>query len=307
MTDEPEAPETSKLVLLSKDRVFSKIVRENGVLNESDHTWLMSSPVPGTTLKTWEIYQKVQIVLSKADSGNYQIFRSINLITYLLVHDHATEIYDIFWVDEGHMVFSATDGWFETTDSGLTWPQMALATLPAKAFAVIRHIDGSQNWIVYGLDQKVYVADYPDGAWQEVLDTTATNSGRWYPAMAGSSVCILAGAGPYLFRAMGEDPATWTLIKTLDDGGIIKNIRISDFSRVPMFFIIVENPNGDHVFISRDLGDSMTEELGTRIDPKMAIESIVPTLTDSTRTTFTVVGRRTRDVDAPFTFKVIES
>lgn len=301
MPEEPEAPETSRLVMLSTDRVFSKIIREGDDITE-DHIWLVSSPIPGTVIKTWEIYHKVQIVLSKADSGNYQIFRSIDLITYSLVHDHATEIYDIFWIDYGRVVICATDGWFETTNTGLTWAPLVLAPLPAKAFAVIRHYDGSQNWVVYGLDQKVYVANYPDGAWLEVLDTTATNSGRWYPAMAGSAVGVIVGAGPYLFRALGDDPTTWSLIHTMD--GIVKNIRVSDHSNHPEFFIVLECADGDHVYSSSDLGDSVLEELGTRIEPNVSIESIVPTLGNETRTTFAVVGRRGSDV--PLTYKVIE-
>lgn len=302
--------ESSKLILLSKDRVFSKTIREAGEIVENN-LWVMSSPVPGTIIKTWEIYHGVQLVLSRIPldpleeyAAHYQIFQSLDLVHYSLVHDHYYEIYDIFWIDDGNMVLCAEDGWFETVNAGLTWTLLSLAPLAANVLTTIRHTDGSIKWVIYGIDQKVYISDYPDGSWVEVLDTTDINTGRWYSAMAGSSVCILAGAGPYLFRAISDDPTAWTMIDTLD--GVIKSIRISDQSANPTFFVVVEREDGDHLYSSADLGDSLTEMLGSRIDPQTSIESIVPTLGNTTRTTFAVVGRRSNDIGVPVSYKLIE-
>jgi len=352
MTDEPEAPETSRIVLLSKDRVISKIVREGGTLTE-DHAWIMSTPVPGTILNTWEIYHKVQIVLSRADSGNYQIFRSDNLITYSLVHDHAhaLPVHDMFLVNDGYMLFCADDGWWGTTDTGISWHEIAFDVIPddeevpefasweempyvypdpdplvevpeldwpdvppldgfeayvtdpiTHSLCVIPVSDSEWRLAAYADDQKIYYVDYPDGLWIEAYDSSDLWNGRRYSAFAGSAVGVIAGIGPYLMRTSAEDLAAWQQIQEVD--GIIKAIRISDLSNHPIFFIVLERTDGDHIYSSSDLCDSVVEEVGTRIDPNVSIESIVPTLGNTNRTTFAVMGRRS--TDGPINIRVIE-
>jgi len=105
---------------------------------------------------------------------------------YTLVHNHSTEIYNLFWLDDGHVLFSAADGWWATTDTGLVWNRLDLwASSPAaRNLTAVGLQEGSWILVAYGQDHKIYRCAYPGGQWSEVFDTTAIHSDKWYPAMA---------------------------------------------------------------------------------------------------------------------------
>ena len=100
------ADEIPKLVISTGEHLASRALGEQGPATDS---WELSSPIPGVRIiNTWQVYQLIWLALVKDEAGHYQIFRSIDLHNYTLVHDHATEIYNLFWVDDGHMIFCAS-------------------------------------------------------------------------------------------------------------------------------------------------------------------------------------------------------
>jgi len=104
----PEREET-KLVLSTNERIMSCIVGgEDDIMTER---WELSSPIPGVRIiNTWQVYHLIWLALAQDEAGHYLIYRSIDLQKYRLVHDHSTEIYNLFWLDDGHVLFSAADG-----------------------------------------------------------------------------------------------------------------------------------------------------------------------------------------------------
>ena len=108
--------EVSKLVIASGDRIMSRALGDEGT--PTTDAWQVSSPIPGARIiNTWQIYNNIWLALTVTENGHYCIYRTINLQKYILVHDHATRIFNIFYVDDGHVLFSADDGWWATTDN----------------------------------------------------------------------------------------------------------------------------------------------------------------------------------------------
>jgi hypothetical protein len=279
--------ELPKLVLSSSDRILSREIGEDGP-GEGDR-WMISSPIPGMrVINTWQIYHKIWLVLALAEDGHYNIFRSINLQKYTLVHEHESRIYGLYYIDDGHAIFCAEDGWWATTNAGVTWTELALTALLVGAMAVVQ--SGSSEWglVTYGLDHKIYYAEYPDGDFEEVYDASAW-SGKWYPAIAGGPVGFLAGAGNQLLRS--ENRENWYVIQTVD--GIIKNIAISGQSSTPTFLITVEPPAGeaDKLYLTQDMGDSIVANVN-RIGLVSAAQAVTPTGSSEMQTTFAVLGKR---------------
>src|SRR5690606_25009485 len=119
--------------------------------------------------------------------GKYNLFLSFGG-KFTLVHSHDSRIYNLFYVDDGHCLFCAEDGWWVTTNTGSTWTELDLGEDPpiARALAIIGLSTGSWALVAYGEDRKIYRAVYPGGEWAEVYDTTTVWSDKWYPAIDGS-------------------------------------------------------------------------------------------------------------------------
>jgi hypothetical protein len=292
--------EEAKLVLVAAERVMSRIVGEPE--DPMTERWELSSPIPGVrVINTWQIYHGIWLALTKTATGHYQIYRSIDLQKYRLVHDHNTEIYNLFWLDDGHMLFLATDGWWKTTSTGASWSELDLGepAPAAKSLATIPLTAGKWQMIAYGQDRKIYVAEYPGGTWAEAYDASRW-LGKWYPAIAGSAAGILAGAGDKLIRSMEKGAAdTWQEIHELD--GTVKNIVASNQSKNPTFLIVVEAEDGqtEKFYRTYDLGDSI-ESVISRMDSTVAVASVTPTGQSDISTTFAVLGKRQADGKAAY-------
>ena len=285
--------EVSKLVIASGDRIMSRALGDEGT--PTTDAWQVSSPIPGARIiNTWQIYNNIWLALTVTEYGHYCIYRTINLQKYTLVHDHATRIFNIFYVDDGHVLFSADDGWWATTDTGQSWSGLSLGTIPyVKATAVIGLEENLWALIAYGQDHKIYYCEYPGGTWEEAYDTNTLWADKWYPALAGCVVGVLAGAGNRLLRSdrVGE-PDSWYTLQEVD--GIIKSIIISNQSNNPTFLIVVEQTNNeeiDKLYWTYDLGDSIVADLN-RSSPVAAVQSVTPTGTGEMSTAFVVLGKR---------------
>jgi hypothetical protein len=283
--------EISRLVVASNDRIMARGIGGESPLTER---WELSSPIPGQRIiNTWQIYNKIWLVLALTEDGSYNIFRTINLRTYSLVHSHADRIYGLYYIDDGHAIFCAADGWWATTDTGGSWSKVAsLSTLSVGALAIVQLEDNRWALVGYGLDHKIYRAEYPGGDFEEVYDASGL-TGKWYPAIAGGPVGMLAGAGDKLLRSI-DAGEIWAEILAVD--GVIKSIVISNQSNTPVFLVTVESPSneGDQLYWSYDLGDSLVPEMG-RIGSVASVQSVTPTGTGELQTAFAVLGRRTAE------------
>jgi hypothetical protein len=264
--------------------------------------WELSSPVPGIRiLNTWQIYRGIWLVLAITDGGQYNIFRSVCLQGYELVHTHATEIYGIYYVDDGHALFCATDGWWASPDAGLSWSEVTLGgdhVPKARTAAIIPLRDG--YWVVVAYDQnrKIYRCVYPGGSWAEEHDTAYTE--KWYPALAGCAVGVLAGAGNQLLRSY-DTGETWEALREV--AGTIKSIAISGQSDLPIFLFTIETEEGDKLFFSHDLGDSL-EQVASRVGAITSVQAVTPTGTNEMQTIFAVLGKR--EADGVTQFRIIQ-
>jgi len=289
------AEELPKIILSSSDRVMSRALGDEGT--PTTDAWQVSGPIPGARIvNTWQIYNNIWLALTVTEGGHYCIYRTINLQSYTLVHDHSTRIFNIFYVDDGHVVFAAEDGWWATTDTGRTWSELSLGEAPHIKAAAVIPLDGSR-WalVAYGQDHKIYYCEYPGGTWEETYDASSWN-GKWYPALAGCAVGVLAGLGDQLIRSdrVGMLDSWYVLQKV---NGIIKSIVISNQSTTPTFLIVVEGTNGeeiDKLYWTHDMGDSLVADLN-RASPVAAVQSVTPTGSSEIQTVFVVLGKRTPD------------
>jgi hypothetical protein len=317
-------------MISASDRMMSRGIGSDET--PENEAWEISSPIPGMRIiNTWQIYNKIWIVLAVAEDNHYNIFRSINLQKYSLVHEHESRIYGMFWIDDGHMIFCAADGWFGTTNSGLDWSDIGeliwvevpavevpeyetwaevldlagdpdldevvpefdnwneLMGVPiARAVAVVQTGEHAWNLVAYGQDRKIHLIDYPGGEWDEVYDSTYTE--KWYPAIAGGPVGLLAGAGNKLLRSL-DAGHNWQEIHTVQ--GITKSIVVSNQSNLPVFLIDVEQADGEtsRLYWSYDLGDSLVHDM-SRIGAVASVQSVTPTGSGEVQTAFAVVGQR---------------
>lgn len=285
------AEEFPSVVISMGNHIASRVISDDD-LEPLAGRWELSGPSPGVfVIGTWQIYQGIWIVLSKNEAGHYLISRSSDgRKTFQVVHDHDCEIYNIFWVDDGHAIFCAADGWFKTLDAGLTWEEMGEGPIASSA-AIIPFDEGAWMILAYAKDHKIYSYEYPgEGEWIEDLDTTTIWSGKWHPAIAGNSVGVLAGVGGKLFRSTFEG---WQEIQDLSSTGTIKSIVISSPGRLPRFMIILEPLVGDNdlIYFTDDLGDSLYRD-ASRFGAVASAQAVVPTGTNEDLSLFAVVGRR---------------
>lgn len=301
MTDE-----LPTLTISASDRLMTRvIVQDTTSPMYEQEPWEVSRPLPGVRIiNSWQVYHKMWLVLASTDDGKYNIFLSFGG-TFKLVHSHTSRIYNLFYIDDGHCLFCATDGWWATTNTGDTWTELDLGESPptARSVAVIGLSAGSWALVAYAEDHKIYRAEYPGGEWVEVYDTTTIWADKWYPAIAGGPAGILAGAGSKLLRSV-DAGETWTVLRDL--GTVTKDIAISTQSRLPIFIITVEPTQGsevDRAYFSYDLGDSLVEQ-ANRVGSISSVKSVIPTGTNEVQTMFAVLGKRA--LDSQPTVRIIE-
>lgn len=292
--------EKTRLTISVADRVFERPVETDPDMQDQD-TWRMSSPIPGAIIiNTWELYHLQKIVLAATETGHYQIFRSVDMKRFARVHDHSSEIFNIYYIDEGVAVFSATDGWWDSGDTGLNWDYLDDG-VGARAAAVLPYDDADWLIFAYGIDKKVYARHYPTGTWAEVYDAAAVWSGKWWPAIAGGVAGVLVGVGPYLVRTdtLGS---SWQIVQDFGDR-VIKSIIVSSRSNMPVYLIETDLDGKSEMWWTYDVGDSVTLN-ETRFDVVDDAQAVIPTGQGAEVPTFAVFGRRTPESDRQH--KIIE-
>lgn len=294
--------ELPTLVMASSDVIISRIIGSDD--DAMTERWSLSNPIPGAQiLGTWQVYQNIWITLAVTDAGHYCIYQSTNLQKYILVHDHASKIHNVYYIDDGHALFSAEDGWWATQDSGSTWAEIAFED-PAPvcmSLAVIPRSEGLWYLVGYGQDHKIYSCEYPGGEWGESYDASGSLE-KWYPAIAGSAIAVLAADGKQLIRSLEAGlPDTWQVVQTFE--GYIKSIVVSNQSNLPTFLIVIELPDGDKIYWTYDLGDSVVADL-SRAGIVASVQSVTPTGYNTQSTLFAVAGQKVEGQAA--TYKILE-
>jgi len=173
-------------------------------------------------------------------------------------------------------------------DAWLEFPGQVVAS----SLAVVQLSANLWALAAYGQDHKIYYAEYPDGDFAEVYDAANTIA-KWYPAIAGGPVGVLAGAGNQLLRS-DDAGKSWYVVQTAE--GTIKSIVVSNQSNRPVFLVTVEPAAGDtdRLYWTYDVGDSLIPEL-SRVGPIASVQSVVPTGTNELQTAFVVLGKRVTD------------
>lgn len=282
--------EETRLVITTADRVVSRRVEED---DTDDHVWEMSSQIPGQRIiGTWEIFKGIWIVLAESDDGKHQILQSFNRLDFELKHSHDTEILSICYIDHGKMIFCAEDGWWMTIDAGTSWQQIALPGVAAKTVIAIL-AESAMILLAYATDKKIYrcvhtLTTFTEPlVWEVVYDDVPV--GKWYPAMSGNAVGVLAGNSDHLIRSLtaGE---TWQVVDTVD--GVIRNIVSAGQANSPVYLVEVEKDGLVKCYWSVDLGDSLIPDVN-RVSPSTDAQAVVLTGQSQTRTSFVILGRRT--------------
>ncbi len=157
--------------------------------------WDVSKNIPGMTiLKTLRVFHNITLALSKSDSGQYTIHRSVDYKKFELVHEHDTPIHGMFLIDSGIAAFSADDGWYVTEDAGTTWSEFPVEGAPLAEAAVAIRIPSDEEYdlvtyskydiVAYSIDRKLYYCEYPDGGCRRhLIQTIYTPENGMRPSM----------------------------------------------------------------------------------------------------------------------------
>jgi hypothetical protein len=301
--------EHAELVMSAGDMIFDTPVDEN-LVSFAGSCWTASNPLPWKRLiGVWSIHHRINIVLAVNDTPDggekYTIYRTLNGVDYIPVHTHDTEIYNIFYLDDGIALFSADDDWWITTNTGLLWERMNLNE-PCPAYtAVIVPMDEFDWYIIaVGFDRVIRKLRYPNtgDGWEVLLDLSHIES-SFEPVVAGNAVCVIAGAGSRLWRTdfLGEDG--WGLIHDFGASSYVKRLVVSGYSSRPVFLAEVYKNGKSEIWWSKDAGDTwiMNE---TRYDTIESAQAVIPTANDIEKAIFAVVGRR--DSGTGYETKLIE-
>lgn len=301
--------EVPRVRTILRDRMYERAVILDDDANNRPGVWKRSDPIPGTeVLFSIETYHNIHLVVSTTESGHYRIYRTTNSKSFSMVHDHATEIFGVFYLDEGVSIFSATDGWFISWDAGSNWAVLDAAGPVARSVCSLMgstdpdfdYTTWSAVVLAIGDDKKIYRILIPDGSWEEVYDTATLWTGPRFPSIGGVPDGVLVGVGPYLFRSTNfcDD---LVLLHTLD--GDIKSITASS-THSPIFLIeAVDCDWNSSIYWTYDLGDSLLKD-ETRHSAVVSIGAVIPTGESQEQQFFLIDG--SRSVDSPRQLKFVE-
>lgn len=302
--------EHAELVMSAGDMIFDTPVDEN-LVSFAGSCWTASNPFPWKRLVgIWSIHHRINIVLAVNDTEDgkkYTIYRTTDGVSYTPVRTHDSEIYNIFYLDDGIALFSADDDWWETVDTGRTWYPIGLTQPhPSRTATVIPLNEFEWCVVAVGLDRVIRAMVYPDHCvcygWEELLDLSHIES-SFEPVVAGNAVCVIAGAGSRLWRTdfLGEDG--WGLIHDFGASSYVKRLVVSGYSSRPVFLAEVYKNGKSEIWWSKDAGDTwiMNE---TRYDTIESAQAVIPTANDIEKAIFAVVGRR--DSGTGYETKLIE-
>ena len=199
MTDE-----LPTLTISASDRIMTRPIEQDpeSPRYEQDQ-WEVSQPLPGVRIiNSWQIYHKMWLVLAVTDGGIYNIFLSVGG-RFTLVHSHPSKIYNMFYVDDGHCLFCAGDGWYFTVNTGTVWTEAdegVLGPIPDEGVLIPEYDDWTvidSWWPEPDLDETV--PEYDNWMWLGALGAAA------YSPAAKSLAVIGLSTGLWALVAYAED------------------------------------------------------------------------------------------------------
>ena len=199
MTDE-----LPTLTISASDRIMTRPIEQDpeSPRYEQDQ-WEVSRPLPGVRIiNSWQIYHKMWLVLAVTDGGIYNIFLSVGG-RFTLVHSHPSKIYNLFYVDDGHCLFCADDGWYFTVNTGTAWAEAdedVLGPIPDEDVLVPEYDDWTvidSWWPIPDPDETV--PEYDNWMWLGALGAAA------YSPVAKAMAVIGLSTGSWALVAYAED------------------------------------------------------------------------------------------------------
>ena len=199
MTDE-----LPTLTISASDRIMTRPIEQDpeSPRYEQDQ-WEVSQPLPGVRIiNSWQIYHKMWLVLAVTDGGIYNIFLSVGG-RFTLVHSHPSKIYNLFYVDDGHCLFCADDGWYFTVNTGAAWTEAdedVLGPIPDEDVLVPEYDDWTAIdswWPIPDPDE--IVPEYDNWMWLGALGAAA------YSPVAKAMAVIGLSTGSWALVAYAED------------------------------------------------------------------------------------------------------
>lgn len=199
MTDE-----LPTLTISASDRIMTRPIEQDpeSPRYEQDQ-WEVSQPLPGVRIiNSWQIYHKMWLVLAVTDGGIYNIFLSVGG-RFTLVHSHPSKIYNLFYVDDGHCLFCADDGWYFTVNTGTAWTEAdedVLGPIPDEDVLVPEYDDWTvidSWWPIPDPDE--IVPEYDNWMWLGALGAAA------YSPVAKAMAVIGLSTGSWALVAYAED------------------------------------------------------------------------------------------------------
>jgi hypothetical protein len=184
--------------------------------------WWKSEPLPGgidTIIQTVWCYAQYHLCVVKSTNGRYYIYRSADYgKTWEQRPKVWREVYCLVRIDYGWMLMNTSEGWFSSTDTGLTWTLISTdapyctvvvnmgenVLLAANTSYIYRSPDVGRTWQIVQNCRSMKVKDFHEQRYV----TNITYNGPVYPSLAGHNGHVLAGVGPYLL--MSDDSGlTW--------------------------------------------------------------------------------------------------
>lgn len=184
--------------------------------------WWKSEPLPGsidTVIQTVWCYAQYHLCVVKGTDGSYYIYRSADYgKTWEQRPEVWHEIYCLVRIDYGWMLMNTSEGWFSSSNTGLTWTLISTdapnctvvvnmgedVLLAANASHIYRSSDVGHTWQIVQNCRSMKVKGFHEARYI----STILYNGPVYPSLAGHNGNVLAGIGPYLLLS-DDSGLTW--------------------------------------------------------------------------------------------------
>jgi hypothetical protein len=237
------------------------------------------------------------VVCAVADmlDGSWAVIRSLDMTkTWSTVWTHDHKIHSMRLYDQGWLLLSADDGFYQSIQSGYNFTFIATGPNARNLIYVndvilIAH-DGEQLWM--SLDDAA--------TWTIVQDLRAMSPfDPIRAALAASNMYVLAGAGRKLWRS-GNFGYDWEVSYTFDVGEYIQSIGPMNTSTMTSDFMLTTHrttTNINRTYYSPDTGRNWIAKIDTEFSPyARPVTSHIKTATGTTETNAIIPGMRSPDI-----------
>jgi len=179
---------------------------------ENWRDWWKSEPLPGSVAKITDTdwaYGQYHVAICHMTNGTWSIYRSGDYgKTWYEVWNTPVTLHGIIQIDPGWLLCSASDGWYESINSGLEWNKISSQApncpivvnlgddvlMAHDGLNVWKSVNKGRNWAL-----KINARSYTVYAYHNGKRRTGGWSGDSYPALDGCGNQVIIGIGPYLF------------------------------------------------------------------------------------------------------------